>query len=223
MIIHVFPSVNVSSEAAAAHEVIPAETARVVKRWSSLSILPHVSVVHIHLGKPLWMYCPGPLHEKGNDWADRLAGKSNHHKSLASRKLGSIEELETLFVGTIPRTSHRKSPGGDGVERGSARRSSFKGLKRAIFSQANMETVLRTTLGKHLKDGMERIWAFPNEKMTSWNTTAAASPLPPPPPTTTNTSIMTSEYDYVNRTVQINGLGLSGLGIYWSRERRENR
>ena len=49
-----------------------------------------------------------------------------------------------------------------GVERGSARRSSLKGLERAIVSQTNTGTVSKTTLGKLLRDGMERIWVYPS-------------------------------------------------------------
>ena len=47
-----------------------------------------------------------------------------------------------------------------GVERGSARRSSLKGRERAIVNQTNIGTVLKATLGKLLRDQMERIWAF---------------------------------------------------------------
>ena len=47
-----------------------------------------------------------------------------------------------------------------GVERGSARRSSVKGRERAIVSQTNIGTVSKATLGKLLRDGVDRIWAF---------------------------------------------------------------
>ena len=47
------------------------------------------------------------------------------------------------------------------VERGSARRSSLKGRERDIVSQTNIGTVSKA-LGKLLRDGMERIWAFPS-------------------------------------------------------------
>ena len=43
-----------------------------------------------------------------------------------------------------------------GVERGSARR------ERAIVSQTTIGIVSKATLWKLLKDGMERIWAFPS-------------------------------------------------------------
>ena len=41
----------------------------------------------------------------------------NHHMWLASRKIWSVEELETLPAGTKPRTSHHRSPGGERREK----------------------------------------------------------------------------------------------------------
>ena len=49
-----------------------------------------------------------------------------------------------------------------GVERGSARRSSLKGRERAVVNRTNIGTVSKATLGKLLRDRMERIWAFPS-------------------------------------------------------------
>ena len=49
-----------------------------------------------------------------------------------------------------------------GVQKGSARRSSLKGRERAIVSQTNIGTVSKATLGKLLRDGVERIRAFPS-------------------------------------------------------------
>ena len=44
-------------------------------------------------------------------WPSRqTGGKSNPHKWLASRKIWSGEELETLPAGTKPRTSHHRFP-----------------------------------------------------------------------------------------------------------------
>ena len=39
---------------------------------------------------------------------------------------------------------------------------SLKGQERAIVSQMNIETISKVTLGKLLRDGVERIWAFPS-------------------------------------------------------------
>ena len=42
------------------------------------------------------------------------------------------------------------------------RRPSLEGRERAIVSQTNIGTVSKATLGKRLRDGVERTWAFPN-------------------------------------------------------------
>ena len=47
-----------------------------------------------------------------------------------------------------------------GVERRSARRSSLKGQERAIVNLTNIGTVSKAALGKLLRDGVKRIWAF---------------------------------------------------------------
>ena len=43
------------------------------------------------------------------------------------------------------------------VEKGCARRPSFKGRERTITSQTNNETVSEVTLGEHLRDRVKRI------------------------------------------------------------------
>ena len=48
------------------------------------------------------------------------------------------------------------------VERESSRRSSLKGRERAIVSQTNTRTVSKAMLRKLLRDGAERIRAFPS-------------------------------------------------------------
>ena len=53
------------------------------------------------------------------------------------------------------------------MERGTAPRSSLKGRERAIVDQMNIGTVSKPTLGKRLRDRMERRWAFPSAKTPS--------------------------------------------------------
>ena len=122
----------------------------------------NVSMVDIHLRKLLWVYCPGHAGVKGTDRADRPAGKATLPSGLL---LGRSEVLRNLRhclraqsqgQHTIDRLQER------GVERGSARRSSLKGREGAIVNQTNIETVSKATLGKLLRDGVERIWAFPS-------------------------------------------------------------
>ena len=92
------------------------------------------SMVDSHLRKLLWVYCPGHARVKGNDRADRLVGKATLTRGLLlgrSEVLRSLRhyrrrkakditpsiawrrEAETLPVGTKPRTSHHRSPGGE--------------------------------------------------------------------------------------------------------------
>ena len=72
-------------------------------------IIINVFMVHIHLRKLLWVYCPGHTGVKGNDRAERLAGKAAITSDLC---LGRPEVLRSLrlHVGAQPRTSHRRSP-----------------------------------------------------------------------------------------------------------------
>ena len=53
----------------------------------------NVSMVDIHLPKLLWVYCPGHAGVKGNNRADRLAGKATLTSGLI---LGRSEVLRSL-------------------------------------------------------------------------------------------------------------------------------
>ena len=69
-------------------------------------------------------------------------------------------ELESLPTRTKPRTSHDRSPGGE--RRGKRERSTiFLERTRETHRQTNTGTVSKATLGKLLRDGVERIQAFP--------------------------------------------------------------
>ena len=121
-----------------------------------------VSMVDIHLRKRLWVYCPGHAGVKGNDRADRLAGKATFISGLlfgrpeVLRSLRHYLRAQSQGHHTVDRLEER------GVERRSARRSSLKGRERAIVNQTNVGTVSKETLVKLLRDGVERIWAFPS-------------------------------------------------------------
>ena len=125
-----------------------------------------VSMVDIHLRKLLWMFCLGHAGVKGKDRADTLAGKATFiclllGKSEVLRSLRQYLRAQSQGHHSIERLEER------GVERGSARRSSLKGRERAIANQTNIATVLKATLGKLLRDGVERIWAFPSAYIPS--------------------------------------------------------
>ena len=53
------------------------------------------------------------------------------------------------------------------VEKGSGRHSTLQGRERSVFNQTNTGTVSRATLGRLLRDGAERVWAFPSAAMPS--------------------------------------------------------
>ena len=51
-----------------------------------------------------------------------------------------------------------------GVKKESGRLSTLQGRERSVFNQTNIGTVSRTTLGRLLRDGAERVWAFPSTR-----------------------------------------------------------
>ena len=115
----------------------------------------------------IWVYCPGYAGVKGNDRADRLAGKATLTNGLL---LGRSEVLRSLrhYLRAQSQEHHTADRLEEkGVERGSARRSSLKGRERASVSQMNTGKVSTVTLGKLLTDGVERIWAFPSAQIAS--------------------------------------------------------
>ena len=52
-----------------------------------------------------------------------------------------------------------------GVEKGSGRHFTIQGRERSVFNQTNIGTVSKATLGRLLRDGAERVWAFPSATM----------------------------------------------------------
>ena len=54
-----------------------------------------------------------------------------------------------------------------GVEKGSGQHFTLQGREQSVFSQTNIGTVSRATLGRLLRDGAECVWAFPSATMPS--------------------------------------------------------
>ena len=130
----------------------------------SMSLLPKVKsrmgspVVNIHLQKLLCVYCPGHAGVKGNDRTDRLAGKASLTSGLL---LGRFEVLRSLRH--YLRAQNLGHHDIDCLEEtGVERRSSLKGRERGVVNQTNIGTISKVTFGKLLRDGLERIWAFPS-------------------------------------------------------------
>ena len=127
----------------------------------------HTAMHGLRLQRLPWIYCPGHAGVSGNERADRLASTADITSGL---QLGRAEVLRGLrnFLSmdkpehhSIDRLKER------GVEKGSGRHSTLQGRERSVFNQANIGTVSRATLGRLLRDGAERVWAFPSATMPS--------------------------------------------------------
>ena len=128
-------------------------------------------MVDIHLRKLRWVYCPGHAGVKENVRADRLAGKATVTSGLILGRYKVLRSLRHCLRAQSQGHHTNDRLDGRGVERGRARRSSLKGRERAIVSQTNIGTVSKTTLGKLLRDGVERLWAFSERIDTVLNLT----------------------------------------------------
>ena len=122
----------------------------------------------IRLKEITWMYCPGHAGVKGNERADRLAGTATIQEGLLLGKSEVLRQLRKLLQTkdqpqhhSVDRLQER------GVQKGSGRWLTLGGWDRAITNQTSIGTISRTTLRKLLKDGAERIWAFPSALMPS--------------------------------------------------------
>ena len=86
-----------------------------------------------------------------------MAGNATLRSDL---RLGRAEVLRSLrhYLWAQGRQGHQTNDHLEerGVERGSARRSSLKGWERANINQTNIGTVSKATLGKLLRDAVER-------------------------------------------------------------------
>ena len=96
---------------------------------------------------------------KGNDQADRLADKATLASGLL---LGRPEVLKSLrhYLWAQSQGRHTIDCLEERGASSSARRSSLKGRERAIVNQMNTGTVSKATLGKLLRDGVERNGLF---------------------------------------------------------------
>ena len=90
--------------------------------------------------------------------------------SISGLQLGRAEVLRGLrnFLSTDKPEHHSTDRLKErGVEKESGRHSTLQGRERSVFNQTNIGTVLRATLGRLLRDGAERVWAFPSATMPS--------------------------------------------------------
>ena len=151
------------------HAIILTDSMNLLQKVESGMGCPdwHTAMHSLRLQRLLWIYCPGHAGVSGNERADRLASTADITSGL---QLGRAEVLRGLrnFLSTdkpehhsIDRLKER------GVEKGSSRHSTLQGRERSVFNQTNIGTVSRATLGRLLRDGAERVWAFPSATMPS--------------------------------------------------------
>ena len=75
------------------HAIILTDSVSLLQKSGMGSPDWNASMANIHLRKLLWVYCPGHAGVKGNDRADRLAGKATLTSGLL---LGKSEMLRSL-------------------------------------------------------------------------------------------------------------------------------
>ena len=97
---------------------------------------------------------------KGNDRADRLAGKATLSSGLLRGRSQVLKSLRHYLRAQSQghHTVYRME--GTGIHIGSDIRSFLKGRERAIVNETSVGTVLKATLGKRERDGMERKLVF---------------------------------------------------------------
>ena len=116
----------------------------------------------------LWIYCPGHAGVSGNDRADRLASTTDITSGLQLGRAEVLRDLRNFLNMDRPEhhSIHRLKE--RGVEKGSGRHFTLQGRERSVFNQTNIGTVSRAALGRLLRDGTERVWAFPSATTSSW-------------------------------------------------------
>ena len=124
----------------------------------------HNAMTNLDIRKLLWVYCPGHAGAKGNDRADQLAGKAIITTGLRLGRSDVLRAVRQHLQQLEDNQEHHHSVDRlleRDIQKGSGRLSTLRGRERAVVNQTNIGTVSKATLGKLLKDGEERIWAFP--------------------------------------------------------------
>ena len=98
------------------------------EKWNGKPRMACVNVRHPSSNNPVGVL-PWTCRSQRKWQSRQTVGHNNHHRRVASRKILSVEELETLPAGTKPRTSHHRSPGG---EREGRREEALNDLHREL-------------------------------------------------------------------------------------------
>ena len=101
-----------------------------------------------------------PPEVSGNERADRLASTADITSGLQLDRAEVTRGLRNYLNKDMPEHHSIGRLKKRGVEKGSERHSILQGQERSVFNQKNIGTVLRATLGRLLRDGAKRLWAF---------------------------------------------------------------
>ena len=121
----------------------------------------------LRLRRLLWIYCPGHAGVSGNERADRLASTADITSGLQLVRTEVLRSLRNFLNTDKPEPHSTDRLKERGVEKGSGRHSTLQGRERSVFKQANIGTVSKATFGRLLRDGAERVWAFPSAAIPS--------------------------------------------------------
>ena len=111
----------------------------------------------------VWIFCPGHAGVRGNEQADRLAGRAPLDGSLpmdkgevVARLWDQVEKVEEQIENPhVERMRLR------GIGRGSGRISKLRGKTRRTFNQTAVGTISSWTLRWLLNEGAEHVWECP--------------------------------------------------------------
>ena len=148
------------------HAIILTNSTNLLQKVESGMGCPDSHTAMHSLQRLLWIYCPGHAGVSGNERADRLASTADITSGL---QLGRAEVLRGYrnFL-SIDRPEHHSTDRlKERVEKGSGRHFTLQDRERSVFNQTNIGTVSRATLERLLRDGPERVWAFPSATIPS--------------------------------------------------------
>ena len=149
------------------HAIILTDSMNLLQRVESGMGCPdwHTAMHSFRLQRRLWIYCPGHAGVSGNERAYRPASTADITSGLQFGKAEVLRGLRNFHKMDRPEHHSTDRLKERGVEKGCGLNSALRCRERSVFNQTNIGTVLRTTLGRLLRDGAKRVWAFPNAMM----------------------------------------------------------
>ena len=127
----------------------------------------HTAMHTLRLQRLLLIYCTGHTEVSGNERADRLASIADVASGLQLGRAEVLRGLRNFLNVNWPEHHSTDRLKKRGVEKGSSRYSTVRGLERSVFNQTNICTVSRATLWRLLRNGSVRVWTFPSTTMPS--------------------------------------------------------